>query len=377
MRYNCSVNYGDKLRNHDDLIRLSDSREILHIVFVHSVEGPLRASGTPSENVLVWFDLLTVGPTLGSTLEETTRVRKRFFRDWPKSAQLDDELPFRPSYLQRNRLLRRCGEWREVALWFGPSVIEQFSLLQILAALGKRNLRDTRLTLVTCPKLMIGIQRPEELADFFKLRTAITLKRIQFARKAWELYGASNPILLFRFAKGHMRSAPVLCNALLRQLEQYPSVHNGLSVSEEALLREVDVRGTVVRTVGHVLGNDAYCRTGDDVLFACLLGFLYSDVPLIEPVEKGNQVRSFGDFMKLAVKLSTAGRDVLSGKLDQIALNGVDRWIGGVHLKGKTVQWRWDSDKHFLRKCRPLQKGELKKSPLDAACDSRRSYRKS
>jgi hypothetical protein len=26
----------------------------------------------------------------------------------------------------------------------------------------------------------------------------------------------------------------------------------------------------------------------------------------------------------------------------QVRLNGVDRWIGGVHLRGRYPQWRWD-----------------------------------
>jgi hypothetical protein len=33
---------------------------------------------------------------------------------------------------------------------------------------------------------------------------------------------------------------------------------------------------------------------------------------------------------------------VLAGKEDHVALNGVDRWIGGVHLRGRAVGWRWD-----------------------------------
>ena len=28
-------------------------------------------------------------------------------------------------------------------------------------------------------------------------------------------------------------------------------------------------------------------------------------------------------------------------KKDQVALNGIDRWIGGVHLSGREVRWRW------------------------------------
>jgi hypothetical protein len=36
------------------------------------------------------------------------------------------------------------------------------------------------------------------------------------------------------------------------------------------------------------------------------------------------------------------GTRVLAGEADQIALNGIDRWIGGVHLHGHHVAWRWD-----------------------------------
>jgi hypothetical protein len=40
--------------------------------------------------------------------------------------------------------------------------------------------------------------------------------------------------------------------------------------------------------------------------------------------------------------LSLTERRVLAGQADQIALNGIDRWIGGVHLQGHHVPWRWD-----------------------------------
>jgi hypothetical protein len=42
------------------------------------------------------------------------------------------------------------------------------------------------------------------------------------------------------------------------------------------------------------------------------------------------------------VRLTDAGSRVLAGQADQIALNGIDRWIGGVHLRGHHVSWRWD-----------------------------------
>ena len=42
------------------------------------------------------------------------------------------------------------------------------------------------------------------------------------------------------------------------------------------------------------------------------------------------------------VRLTDTGARVLAGQADQIALNGIDRWIGGVHLRGHYVPWRWD-----------------------------------
>ena len=41
-------------------------------------------------------------------------------------------------------------------------------------------------------------------------------------------------------------------------------------------------------------------------------------------------------------RLTGAGARVLAVEADQIALNGIDRWIGGVHLQGHHVPWRWD-----------------------------------
>jgi hypothetical protein len=47
------------------------------------------------------------------------------------------------------------------------------------------------------------------------------------------------------------------------------------------------------------------------------------------------------------IHVTDTGRDVLAARADHIALNGIDRWLGGVHLT--TAQtWRWDG--HQLRR---------------------------
>jgi hypothetical protein len=36
------------------------------------------------------------------------------------------------------------------------------------------------------------------------------------------------------------------------------------------------------------------------------------------------------------------GTAVLEGKADQVRSNGIDRWLGGVHLSGTEAEYRWD-----------------------------------
>ena len=43
------------------------------------------------------------------------------------------------------------------------------------------------------------------------------------------------------------------------------------------------------------------------------------------------------------VTITETGRKVLVGRADHIDLNGIDRWLGGVHLVGEKAAWRWDS----------------------------------
>ena len=45
-----------------------------------------------------------------------------------------------------------------------------------------------------------------------------------------------------------------------------------------------------------------------------------------------------------SVGLTDAGRAVLAGEKDRVALCGIDRWLGGVHLQGTANVWRWDAE---------------------------------
>jgi hypothetical protein len=60
------------------------------------------------------------------------------------------------------------------------------------------------------------------------------------------------------------------------------------------------------------------------------------------------------DFWRSAVVLTELGKDVLDGRTDQVAVNGIDRWRGGVHLNG-SARYRRNESAHDLD-CRTSSK---------------------
>ena len=51
-------------------------------------------------------------------------------------------------------------------------------------------------------------------------------------------------------------------------------------------------------------------------------------------------------FTAQSLYLTGDGEAVLNGYLDWVALNGIDRWLGGVHLTPDNP-WRWDAQKRI------------------------------
>ena len=46
--------------------------------------------------------------------------------------------------------------------------------------------------------------------------------------------------------------------------------------------------------------------------------------------------------------LTDVGKAVLDGKDDFVRRNGIDAWVGGVHLQGHESDYRWEEDAQEL-----------------------------
>jgi len=75
---------------------------------------------------------------------------------------------------------------------------------------------------------------------------------------------------------------------------------------------------------------------GDLLGFRILARLAGARVPLVGADPPG------GVAAATRLRVTEAGRRVLAAAADHVALNGIDRWVGGVHLHGETARWRWD-----------------------------------
>ncbi len=79
-----------------------------------------------------------------------------------------------------------------------------------------------------------------------------------------------------------------------------------------------------------------------------LRGFLRSRSQLIYFAEPFRGELTNHEFHRSRIALTDFGGKVLGDQADAITFNGIDRWIGGVHLEGQQCPWRWSEAEQKL-----------------------------
>lgn len=74
---------------------------------------------------------------------------------------------------------------------------------------------------------------------------------------------------------------------------------------------------------------------------------VHAAVALLEARPAGGPVGG-----ETALRLTEMRQRVLAGEADHVTVNGVDRWIGGVHLLGYHAPWRWNDATESLTRTR-------------------------
>jgi len=324
----------------------------LHITNGDCAAGTLRSF--LSDRVLVTCDVLHDGPAPLLEPDAWYDIRARFLSDG-FGARYDE---IRASLAAFDRTVRAAGvDGHSIVLWFEHDLFDQLLLIRTLDVIGGSD-SQRRVSLI-CPGEFPGVQRfiglgqlnVEQLASLYPTRQPVSDAQFGIAHRAWNAFRASDPTELLSLVHASTTPAepgalPFLRDAIQRLFEEYPSTHNGLSRSAEAVLRAVAAQPLDAMSLFQATQVDeARPFMGDAGLFDVVHGLANARVPLatITPAATGLDLRGH------AVAITDAGREVLSGRADAVALNGIDEWRGGVHLAGvDRSPWRWDRGRETL-----------------------------
>lgn len=291
---------------------------MLHITNGAIVAAKLNQFAADAK-IIEWGDVLHEGPTPeGLSFAQMNEVRARFLasQGWGEYETILGQLQARAETLAAND---------SFTLWFEEDLFDQLHVLQILDCLSAR--KKLRISLVWIPQ---GV-RAAELGAFHSARRTIREDLLTAGSAGWKAFCASTPKPLLRYLKTDAAKIPHLPKALIRHLQEYPSKRTGLSRTERQIL-EALLAGplTPLQIFAASQAREESIYMGDTSFWQ----YLHRLSPLLNGFVPGQKHDP--------VSIDPLGREVLAGTQDWIPHAGMDRWLGGVHLQGPAVGWRWD-----------------------------------
>ncbi len=301
---------------------------MLHITNGESVSLP--QTGLPGE-FIYWNDVLHDGPVpRGLTLEELSLVRERFISEF-----FGTPLP-EVSFRKRDEAIRRFRDHEEVVLWFEHDLYDQLQLIQVLTWFSQQDPGRTRLSLI-CVDLYLGPMHPHQLTPLFDARHPVTRSEFKTAQTAWDAFCSPEPTKLTALLQEDTSALPYLHDALVRHLEQFPSLRNGLSRSERQIL---DLTASGLSGFPELFPAaqklEEHLWMGDSTFAQYIQRLARGRQPILSTADSRVEVTDFG-------------RDVHGARADHVRANGINRWLGGVHLCEGAPAWRWDETARTIR----------------------------
>lgn len=290
----------------------------------------------------VWADALHEGPVPADlSAVELRRLRAAYFAKLlgePEERVLDMATRW-------DEGLGRYNHYEEVVFWLEHDLFDQLILLRHLDWLSTIDRRRTHFSLICIDRFPgvadfsgLGPLTPAQLETLPAARVRVSDEQIALGREGWALFRAADPHPLLEWIHADRPALPFVAGALRRHFDDYPSTRDGLSRSERQMLSAIaEGHTTFVDLFVDCQRMEERVYMGDATFLSILRKLAGGSSPLVTLT--GGVAATPGG--SLEAELTDAGRRVLAGKADWLALNGVDRWMGGVHLTPDHV-WRWD-----------------------------------
>jgi hypothetical protein len=321
---------------------------MLHVLNGDATRMKLEGAGVSGE-MTVWADVLHDGPVPDLAPDEFRRVRSLHLSLLSGHSAQDIR-----SQLERwDAALERFRDHDEVVFWFEHDLFDQLALVRHLHWLSTVDRGDCRFTLI-CIGAFPGVEHftglgplsPGQLASLFPSRVPLTAQQIALGRRVWDLFRGPDPRGLAELATtGVTAPLPFLQGALRRHIEDFPSTRDGLGRSERQILIALGEKP--------LLAGEIFAATqrmeervfmGDSSFWSILRRLARSRRPLVHSEHVPAMLPRQGP----PFTLTESGKAVLAGEADHIVINGLDRWMGGVHLTTEN-HWRRSGDMTLTR----------------------------
>jgi hypothetical protein len=329
----------------------------LHVTNGDSAAQGLARSGLTGD-VLAWRDILHDGPVPtddgGATFWD---VRARFLTERRWGAEEDVAVDL----ASRDERLAGLTPDDAIVLWFEPDLYDQLQLIQILNRVARIPAAERPPVSIAPADLMLGTLAPDKFRPLFVSRRSVTDEDFALGRVAWDAFTATTPDPLTELVDqlDRRRSArtyaadesvrlPHLTQALRRMLEEYPDIETGLSRSERQICEALTPGPTTLAKLYPAAhhASESWTWLGD-WSFAWYVERLGGGTrPLIEHTN-GTRIiapavaAEARNFWERSAQLTSFGLDVVRARANAVTANGIDRWIGGVHLTSDR-HWWWD-----------------------------------
>ena len=294
-----------------------------------------------------WDDPLTYGRLapdwdLDAYAEKRSQTLASF--GWDEDGVLEMDMKL------RNEALAKAWDGDEgLRLLFGSSLKDQLQLSQILCWTTFRDAERAESTRWSVLEGNLARYDGEALLGAARAAEPIGFESLELYRKVWMAVIASDPRhveTVWREA-ANQESRAALASALERWLREYPSVENGLSLTEHQALDAIRLGVSFPQEVFEAVEETEEIPFRRDWEFWQILKRLtLGERPLLR-VESGQDFLcppaslAWIQFHDQRLALTETGEAVLANACHAAECGLPERWLGGVRLDGRS-RWHWD-----------------------------------
>lgn len=297
------------------------------------------AAHFPDAEILIWRDVLVEGPVPGGIDDEALAdIRARHIEACFGMKRGD----VRQDFTRRDRAFDSIAAGDRIELWFETDLHDQLQLIQFLERMARRDDRPSLKFTLSPPPLSSHVDAmARQLA-------AISSEQLTEAAALWRAFRTETPPAIFKAASEN-GPLPETRASFARLLEELPAPGDGLGrIERRALLAIRDGAITPGLAFRHYQQSEPIAFLGDLGFFHRLDALSRGPAPLVRGLPAGGIADAAGhneslEYTHTPIELTDVGQAVLETRADFIALNGIDRWVGGVHLTPQNL-WRYDAD---------------------------------